>query len=173
MERVMALALATLALTGILLVAKAAGIAFVASSAFGRPAFHRRISEAYQAHPWRAAAIGLANTLVALFFIAVLLNNEPLALIGIAMGAGLCAVHLLGRSAYYQVIAERLSDVPVEGRPIGPWLRGAAAAELSFLVPILGQGLFLLVTMRCAGAFIMALLARPPLPQSSAESPGD
>ena len=161
MERMIALALTCVAAVLLIFTMKAAVIAFNLAFCFGRPIFCRRIHRNFTERPWRSTAVGLVNTVVALFFILILLNQEPLALVGIAMGACLCAVHLVGRTAWYQIIAERLCDLG--GAPMGVkgWLRGAITAELSFLVPILGQALFLHITMRCAGACIMALLSTP------------
>jgi len=161
MERMIALALACVAALLLTLTFKAAVIAFNLSFCFGRPAFCRRIYRNYTERPWRSTVVGVVNTVVALFFILILINQEPLALVGIAMAACLCAVHLVGRTAWYQVIAERLCDLVEVPVGVKAWLRGAITAELSFLVPILGQALFLHITMRCAGACIMALLSTP------------
>lgn len=161
MDRMIALALACVAAVLLTLTFKAAVIAFNLSFSFGRPQFCRRIHQNYTERPWRSTAVGLVNSLVALFFILILLNQQALALVGIAMAACLCALHIVGRTAYYQVIAERLCDTGGVPLSVGTWLRGAITAELSFLVPVLGQVLFLAVTMRCAGACIMALLSTP------------
>ena len=176
MERIIALALTCVAAVLLLCTLKAAVIAFNLSFCFGRPTFCRRMHRNYTERPWRSTLVGLVNSAVGLFFILILLNQEPLALVGIAMAACLCAVHIVGRTAYYRVIAERLcddSDVPMG---VNTWLRGAITAELSLLVPILGQVLFLVLTMRCAGACIMALLttsaaAGEPVPATSLERP--
>lgn len=159
MERMIALALTCVAAVLLIFTLKAAVIALNLSFSFGRIPFCRRVHRNYTDRPWRATAVGLANTLVALFFILILLNQQALALVGIAMAACLSALHIVGRTAYYQVIAERLCDVGEDPLGVKPWLRGAIVAELSFLVPVLGQALFLFVTMRCAGACIMALLS--------------
>ena len=170
MDRLIALALACIAVVLLTLILKAAVIAGNLSFYYARPALCRRIYVAYTERPWRAVAVGLANTLMALFFIVILLNVQPLALVGLAMGTGLCALHLAGRTACYQVMAERLSDE--EGATRGPkaWIRGAVVSELSFLVPILGQLYFIGVTMRCAGACIIALLSQPLLAEVPSSS---
>ena len=161
MDRMIALALACVAAVLLTLTFKAAVIAFNLSFNFGRPQFCRRIYHNYTERPWRSAVVGVVNSLVALFFILILLNQQALALVGIAMAACLCALHIVGRTAHYQVIAERLSDVGEGPLGVKAWLRGATTAELTFLVPLLGQVLFIAVTMRCAGACIMALLSTP------------
>jgi hypothetical protein len=164
MDRIIALALATVAIVFLVLTLKASVIAMSLSFYSGRPQFCRRIYNNYSERPWRSAVVGLANTLVAVFFILVLLNMEVLALVGIGMATALCAIHLAGRTAHYRVIAERLSeDIGAAPSP-GQLLRGALAAELTFLVPIIGQLLFLGVTMRSAGACIMAMLSQPEAP---------
>lgn len=159
MERVIALALATVAVAFLILMLKASVIAMNLSFYSGRPQFCRRIYQNYTERPWRSGIVGLANSLVALFFIVILLNLQVLALVGIGMATALCAIHLAGRTAYYRVIAERLSDALGAAPDSGMLLRGAVTAELTFLVPILGQLLFLVVTMRCAGACILAMLS--------------
>lgn len=176
MERMIALSIACLAAVLLTLVFKAAVIAFNLSFSFGRPQFCLRIHHNLTDRPWRSTAVGLVNTVVALFFILILLNQEPLALVGIAMAACLCAVHLVGRTAWYRVVAERLCDIGETPMGVRPWLRGAVTAELSFLVPVLGQVLFLVITLRCAGACILALLstsavAGDPVPTRVPKSP--
>lgn len=161
MDRMIALALASVAALLLTLTFKAAVIAFNLSFSFGRPQFCRRIHRNYVERPWRSTLVGLVNSLVALFFILILINQQALALVGIAMAACLCALHIAGRTAYYQVIAERLCEVGEVPLGVKAWLRGAVTSELTFLVPVLGQVLFLAVTMRCAGACIMALLSTP------------
>ncbi len=159
MDRIIALALATVAIVFLVLTLKASVIALSLSFYGGKPQFCRRIYNNYTERPWRSAVVGLANTFVAIFFILILLNMEVLALVGIGMATALCAIHLAGRTAHYRVIAERLSeDIGAAPSP-GQLLRGALAAELTFLVPVIGQLLFLGVTMRCAGACIMAMLS--------------
>ena len=161
MDRLIALALACMAAVLLVMVLKAAVIALNMTFFYGRPVLCRRIYDTYTGRPWRSAAVGVANTLVAIFFTVILLNIQPLALVGIGMATALCALHLAGRTAYYQVISKRLNDDMEAPHSPGAWLRGAIAAELSFLVPVLGQLLFLAVTMRCAGACIIALLSQP------------
>jgi hypothetical protein len=176
MERIIALSLACVAAVLLTLVFKAAVIAFNLSFSFGRPQFCRRIHHNIIERPWRSTMVGVANTVVALVFILILLNQEPLALVGIAMAACLCAVHLVGRTAWYRVVAERLCDVDEAPMGVKSWLRGAVTAELSFLVPVLGQVLFIVITLRCAGACILALLstsavAGEPVPAPMPKSP--
>lgn len=166
MDRLIALALATIAVVLLTLTLKAGVVAFNMNFYYAKPVLCRRIYTAYNDRPLRAFAVGLTNTLVALFFILILLNTKPLALVGLAMAAALCALHVLGRTAYYQVMAERLSEDTMVSATPGGWLRGAVIAELSFLVPILGQLCFLAVSMRCAGACIIALLSQPLLAET-------
>lgn len=160
MERVIALALATVAIVFLVLTLKAAVIAMSLSFYCGKPQFCRRVHQNYTERPWRSGIVGLANSLVAIFFILILLNMQALALVGIGMATALCAIHLAGRTAHYRVTAERLSDDIGAAPGAGALLRGAIAAELAFLVPIIGQLLFFGVTMRCAGACILAMLSQ-------------
>jgi len=159
MERVIALALATVAILFLVLTLKASVIALSLSFYRGRSQFCRRIHQNYTDRPWRSGIVGLANSLVTLFFILILLNMQALALVGIGMATALCAIHLAGRTAHYRVLAERLSDDIGALPNTGSMLRGALVAELTFLVPVIGQLLFLAVTMRCAGACILAMLS--------------
>jgi hypothetical protein len=171
MDRMIALALTCVAAVLLTLTFKAAVIAFNLSFSYGHAQFCRRIHRNYVERPWRSTVVGLVNSLVAVFFILILLNQQALALVGIAMAACLCAVHLVGRTAYYQVVAERLCDIGEVPVGVNGWLRGAITSELTFLVPVLGQVLFLVVTMRCAGACIMALISTSAVAGEPVSSP--
>lgn len=160
MEQVTATALAALALSVVVIVLKAAVIGWNLWFISARPVLAARIFEAYTTRPVKAFLIGAVNTLLTLFVVVVLLQSKPLGLLAILLFAGLCAVHLWGRSACYRALAERLGSEPGLPPETGAWLRAAVVAEGAFLVPVLGQLLYLGITMRCAGAFCMAVLAR-------------
>jgi len=160
MEKLIATALAAIALTLAVVLLKAGVIAWNLWFLSARPALAARIYEAYTARPVKAFLIGSVNTALALFVVVVLLQIKPLGLIAILLFAGLCTAHLWGRTACYRVLAERLNVEPGLPPDTASWVRAAIITEAAFLVPLMGQLLYLGVTMRAAGAFCMAVLAR-------------
>lgn len=160
MEEVIGKALWTIALVMALLLLKASVVAFVVGLIYSRPGFCQRVHEAYADRPRRAFVIGLVNTLLLLFIVAFLLNVKPLGLLGIFVFAGLCALHLAGRTARYREVAEQTGGGQEAVQGFTAWIRAGALVELAFLAPLVGQIVYLVVTMRCAGACTLALLGR-------------
>lgn len=160
MEQFVATALALLAGTCAILVLKAAVVAWNLWFAIVRPEFCERIYRVYTAHPVRSGIIGAINTAVGLFAVLVMLQIKPLGLLAILLFGGICAVHLWGRIGAYRLTADRLAGAPETPLDHGAWLRAAAVTELAFLVPLVGQILYLGVTLRAAGAFVLAALGR-------------
>lgn len=158
MERLIGTALAATAVVAVTLVLKASVIAWNLWFVHARPALGDRIYAAYTGSPRWATVLGLTNTAAVLFLAMILFQFEPLGLIALVLLAGLCAAHLWGRSACYRAMAVRLHP---DGKAPSTraFVQGGIVVECAFLVPVLGQLLYLGVTMRCAGAFVMALLA--------------
>lgn len=160
MEKLIALALAAMALVVVLLALKASVIALITSFHYARPQFCRTVYRAYTQRPKWSFTVGAVNSLVAIVLTLILLNIKPLGLVGIGLATTLCAIHLAGRSAYYQQMCERLSSDGSEGvGTIGAWILGAVVGELRFLVPVIGQLIFIVITLRAAGACIIALIS--------------
>jgi hypothetical protein len=159
MQQSIATALAIVAVVVAALSLKSAVIAWNLWFLYSRPEFADRISTAYAARPVRATLIGLLNTAVIALVALVLLQSKPLGLLGVLLLAGLACAHLWGRTACYRGMAERLGSEPGTVPQPGELLRAAVVVELAFLLPVLGQLLWLGVTLRCAGAFTMALLS--------------
>lgn len=159
MERLIGTALATIAIVIVTLVLKASVIAWNLWFLHARPALGERIYTAYTGNPRWATILGVTNTAAVLFLAMILFQFEPLGLIALVLLAGLCTVHLWGRSACYRVMAERLHPEAAQPPSTRDLIQGGIVVECAFLVPVLGQLLYLGVTMRCAGALVMALLA--------------
>ncbi len=160
MEEQITLALALIALTLGMLFLKASVIGWNLWLHLARPEFTLRVYNAYVERPLKAFIIGLVNSVLGIFVILVMLQIKPLGLIAILLFAALCAAHMAGRTACYRVMAERLGAEPGAAPDTSRWIRGAIVVELAFCVPVLGQLLYLLATMRCAGAVFMAMLNR-------------
>jgi len=173
MEEVIAKALAIIALVATLLLLKASVVAFSIGCIYARPALCERIYHAYTQRPRRATLIGTVNSLVLLFIVLLLLNVEVLGVLGILIFAGLCTAHLAGRTARYRELASQISGDSGTVPALPEMLRAGVLVELAFLVPLVGQLTYLIVSMRCAGAFFMALLGRTPSPLEDSGAPVD
>lgn len=171
MERLTALSLATMAIIAFLLVLKSSVIALSIWLCTTWPERSEHIATAYRERPWRCLLIGLANTVVLVFIGLLLTSVEPLALIGLLLLAFVACLHLWGRSAAYRRMATKLGE-PDDGGLPRALVMGGVVTELMFLLPVIGQVLYLGTTLRGMGAVVVTLVARgtgsgegvPPLP---------
>lgn len=171
MERLTATALGALALMAFTVVLKASGIAWNLWFLQACPDMGQRIYEAYTRRPVRAVLVGLLNSVAILILALILAQAKPLGLLAVGLAAALCTIHLSGRSACYRVLAEQLDVRTPEPPSAGALARAGVLTELAFLVPLAGQLLYLGITMRCAGAFILALFPQSRVQDRQSETP--
>jgi len=171
MERLTGAALAAMAILCVLAAFKAGVIALGIWFTATWPEVTGRIHAVYRDRPGRCFLIGLANTAVLGFIGLALLSKEPLALLGLLLLLAVAFLHLWGRAAAYRRMAVKMDlDNAEEGAPRALAL-GGLVTELTFLVPAIGQVLYLGTTLRGMGAVVIALLARYGGPGAQGDGP--
>ena len=162
MEKTVAQALFTIAFIGFIVLLKCSVIALSVWFAARWPEKCDRIYTVYQAKPWRCGLIGLVNTTVLIVIGLVLMNVKPLGLLGLLLIVSVAYLHLWGRFASYRTMAETLTLKGSDTATPASLALGGLVTELTFLVPVIGQVLYLGTTLRAMGAVVMVLLARQP-----------
>ena len=163
MEKTIAQALFTMAFIGFLVLLKCSVIALSIWFAARSPEKCSRIYTVYQAKPWRCGLIGLVNTAVLVVIGLILMNVKPLGLLGMLLLTIVAWLHLGGRFAPYRAMAETLKLKGSDTETPASLALGGLVTELTFLVPVIGQALYLGTTLRAMGAVVIVLLARKPL----------
>lgn len=160
MERLIGASLATLAVLSLLALFKASVIALSVWLSTTWPTKSLAITTVYRERPGYCFLIGTVNTVVLGFIGFVLLSKEPLALFGLLLLATVAGLHLWGRVAAYQRMAVKMDLCDPEIITPRNLALGGIVRELSFLVPLLGQLLYLGTTLRAMGAAVVVLLSR-------------
>jgi hypothetical protein len=122
------------------------------------PGYSSRSHTALLRSPWRAFFIGLANYLFLGGIGLVLVNIEPIALLGLLILAFLVGVTLIGMVGLVSLLGERLAGL--RGQAFSAWQRllwGSVTLILACLLPIVGWFLLLpIVQMISFGAAVLA-----------------
>lgn len=160
MDRLIGLALATVASIAFLVVLKSSVIALSIWFSTTWPEKTDRIYAVYRDRPWRCGLIGLVNTAVFVFIGLVLLNVKPLGLIGLFLILAVVCLHLWGRSAAHRRMAVKMAVAGADSGTPRSLVLGGLVTELTFLLPIIGQLLYLGTTLRAMGAVVVILLSR-------------
>ncbi|MCF6286455.1 MAG: hypothetical protein L3K26_14870 [Candidatus Hydrogenedentes bacterium] len=160
MNDIVGVALATVAVICFIALFKCSVIALGIWLTASRPEKSRRIYEVYNERPWRCGLIGLVNTFVFMFVAVVLLNAEPLALLGLLLLVLIAFFHLWGWTAIYRSLAVKMNVSGAESGAPRALALGGMVTELMFLVPVVGQLLHFGMTMRGMGAVVVTMLSR-------------
>jgi hypothetical protein len=145
-------ALVLVALIGVCL------MAFMVVLAALLPRLSERTKTALVRSPWRAFFIGLANYIFLGGISLVLLNIEPIALLGVLILTALAVITVLGLPGLADLLGERIAGL--RGRNFSPWQRllwGALGLELAGLLPFIGW--FVLTPALLLMAFGAAVLS--------------
>ena len=147
----------------ILLVAKAATVAFGYCASEYASKLFREGSAILRVSPWKCFLVGTVNLILAVILLWALFNLGPLSLFGILLFLLLLAGLLSARTLVYQRVGARLvGDLGDPESPPGARAHfcGGAATELAFLTPIVGQAVMIVVTLTTFGALVLAILSR-------------
>ncbi len=160
MERLIGISLALIATVSVALLLKSSVIALSLWFMTTWPEKCGQVYTTYRERPWRCGLIGLVNTVVFVFIGLALTSREPFALLGLLILLTVCVLHVAGRTAVHRRMAVKLDLDGADVCAPRAIVLGGAIAELTFLVPIIGQILYLGTTMRAMGAVVVALLSR-------------
>jgi len=162
-RRSLAAGCATLLIVALMLVGKAATVAFNLCAAEWRPALFRKGREILVASPVKSFFVGLVNVALALIVGLALANLKVTVVFGLLLLIALLLVMYVSRTIIYQLLGTRLvgeiSDP--EGLPSTRahcW--GGAVIELAFLTPIIGQLAAIIVTVMTTGAMVLGWMSR-------------
>ena len=148
-----------LALLSVLLAVKLGYIGAALWLHTGFPEAAARMRTAYRNSGRRCFVVGLINLSILIFITLVMLNHEPVALLGLILAGVVVSLTVVGYSLAYAEWGDRIAgngDIP-------PWKRvllGGVASEMVFLAPVLGQVLSLGVWCRGFGAVMLTLGGR-------------
>ncbi|MCP4645017.1 MAG: hypothetical protein GY851_31535 [bacterium] len=137
---------------------KAAYVAFAVWFQAACPQLSARMQTTYETRTVRCYVEGAVHLVVGLFIVALLLNVEVLALLGllVLLALGICA--LTGCASAYACLGGRLA--PGDGPGPKATVIGGLTMECACILPVLGQLLALGVLIHGLGAAILTLRSR-------------
>jgi len=158
----------------LMLLVKAAIIAFNLCAAEFQPTLFHRGRSILVVSPVKSFLVGLVNVSVLLIVGCVLAQHKLTALLGLLVLIALLVIAIVSRTLVYQLLGVKWTgeiNAP-EGSP-SPRAHclGGAAVELAFLVPIAGQLTEIVVTILTVGAIVLAAMSRERAVASSSQRP--
>jgi hypothetical protein len=129
-----------------------------------------RVYDAGRAGIIRCFIAGFVNVLIGAFLVALLTQQPALSLLAFLLALVLIVIAVFGLAGAYKTLGARLAP----GSPASlRLLYGGGVISVSFLAPIIGQILLVLVLLRGFGAAVLAMLgagsAEPPAEEEEAQ----
>ncbi len=126
----------------------------------------QRIFDTYETRRLRCFVVGLVNVIVGVLLALLLIATKVLAVLGILLLLALAIMAVVGFYApYYSVGLRVLAQSPTPSR-VRTIVAGGLVAEVTFLLPLIGQLLSLVILFRSFGAVTHVLLARRGAPKT-------